>query len=155
MYRLLLIDDEEAVLNALRRELQDPVMYEIVTCTDPLKALDQVQQQEFAVVISDFRMPTLEGLDVLQKIQQRRPDAIRILMSGHNDLQMLIDAMNKAHVFSFISKPWDGTKLRDTIAHAVHEYDLRTQAESLKQKIEQQEIALAWHQSQGKGLYRN
>ena len=120
---ILLIDDEEAVLNALERTLKLDG-YRILRTTDPLRALEIVRMEPIAVVISDHLMPGMKGLDLLRQIKHVRPEALRILLTGHADLQMAVTAINEGEVYRFFQKPWDDATLRLDVRLAVTHFQL-------------------------------
>ncbi len=118
--RILVVDDEEIVLVALR-DLLRLQGYEVVTATDVLPALELLKGQPFAVVLTDQQMPTLTGLEFLAEVKRRQPAASRILITAVLDLNTVIDAINKAEVFRFVLKPWQREELllaiREAVAH--------------------------------------
>lgn len=122
-YRLLLVDDEQNVLNALRRELTTPPLghnhYEVETFTTPAAALERAQEQPFDLVISDFSMPIMNGLQFLKSFAQIQPDAARIILSGAADTQSVREAINDSHVYRFITKPWHDYYLKGSVSQAL------------------------------------
>jgi DNA-binding NtrC family response regulator len=121
MRRILILDDEPAVLNALRRALhvafaQDDV--EIEVFDEPEAAVHRAGEQDFDVVISDYRMPGLNGADVLQLVKGLQPDAIRIVVSATAEVLHIADAVNRAEVFRYLAKPWEQEELVATVRDA-------------------------------------
>jgi len=117
MHKLLLVDDEQNILNALRRELESE--YDIETFTNPADALERCQDTQFDLVISDYRMPDMNGIELLAEVARIQTDAARLLLSGQADIQVLVNAINKTHVYRFISKPWDTVELKTRISQAL------------------------------------
>src|SRR3989339_448201 len=117
MYRILLVDDEQNVLNALRRELQDE--YEIESFSNLAEALKRCHDVQFDLVIADYQMPEMNGIQFLKQFGKLQPDAIRIILSGQADTNVLINSINETHIYRFIDKPWDKTELAGTIAQAL------------------------------------
>jgi len=117
MYRILLVDDEENVLNALQRELQGK--YEIEAFTSPLQALQRCREVKFDLVISDYMMPELKGLQFLKQLGEIQPDAARMILSDHADIDGLLGAINETHIYRFIAKPWDKSELKISITQAL------------------------------------
>lgn len=113
MQRILLVDDEQNVLNALRRELAG--IYEVETFTSPQEALRRAGEAEFALVVSDYRMPDMDGVTFLENFGQMQPDAVRLILSGEADMDVLIKAINVTHLYRFLTKPWDETDLKSNI----------------------------------------
>jgi len=121
--RVLVVDDEAIVLRTLEDTLRDEG-YEVTTARDGLAALDHVNRQSFAVILSDQRMPRMTGLEFLSKAKLVQPDASRILMTAVLDLQMIIKAINTGEIFRFLVKPWLLEELLVTIKNAVQRYEL-------------------------------
>lgn len=131
MRRILIVDDEQAVLNALQRTLRrefpvDEVAIELFQ--DPEAALLRAGEVDFDLAISDFRMPGLNGADVLQMMKGLQPDAVRVVLSASPERQHLLAAVNQAEVFRFLEKPWDSKMLVATVRAAFERRDWRTGA---------------------------
>lgn len=138
MYRIMLVDDEQNVLNALRRELAGS--YEVETFTSPAEALLRAETEDFAAVVSDYHMPDMDGVAFLESFGQRRPDAMRLLLSGQTDMDMLVKAINVTHIYRFLPKPWNGDGLKANLAQALDYREAllenRRLAEACRQYIE-------------------
>jgi response regulator RpfG family c-di-GMP phosphodiesterase len=117
MYRILLVDDEPNVLNALRRELQSD--YAVEAFSNPHDALQHCQKTRFDLAIVDYKMPEMSGVEFLCQFGKLQPDAVRLMLSGEADFNALIDTINEAHIDRFISKPWNHTELTLTLAFAL------------------------------------
>jgi EAL domain-containing protein (putative c-di-GMP-specific phosphodiesterase class I)/CheY-like chemotaxis protein len=125
--RILLVDDEPALLAGLRRQLRP--YYDIVCSTEPAAALDILTSQgPFAVVVSDMRMPVMDGAVFLEHARTLAPDATRVLLTGQADIPATIAAINRGQVFRFLCKPCPAEELLDTLQAAVDEHT-RFQAE--------------------------
>src|SRR5688572_4862895 len=103
-HRVLIVDDEEIVLIALRETLTRSG-YLVSTAPDPLPALELLQKEQFAVIISDQQMPSMTGLDFLTKAKSLQPDASRMLITAVLSLDTVIDAINRGEIYRFIIKP--------------------------------------------------
>ncbi len=126
MRRLLLLDDEIHVLQALQRELRQGLAAEnlkIETFTDPEQALLRSGEAVFDVVVSDYRMPGINGIDFLKMIKGMQPDAIRLVLSASTEFETVMQAINQAEVFRFIPKPWQSAELMATLAAAFARHD--------------------------------
>jgi FixJ family two-component response regulator len=108
--RVLYVDDEPSNLKALRRLFRDQ-SFEFVTYDSPAEALSKIDLVKPTVVISDQRMPEMEGTLFLEKVKYRHPDCACIILTGHADLETAMQAINKGHVFGFVQKPWDDDAL--------------------------------------------
>lgn len=117
MYRILLVDDEQNVLNALRRELQQD--YHIEAFSTPLEALQRCNEMSFDLVIADYKMPEMNGIEFLKQFGKQQPDAARLMLSGEADFTALIGSINETHIYRFMGKPWDKTELATTLAEAL------------------------------------
>lgn len=117
MHRILIVDDEQNVLNALRRELHGTYRVEIFD--SPEAALAHCRDNSFDLVIADYQMPGMNGIEFLKRFGILQPDAVRLLLSGQADFDAVADSVNKAHVFRFVAKPWDVAELAATLAQAL------------------------------------
>jgi response regulator RpfG family c-di-GMP phosphodiesterase len=129
-HRVLVVDDEEIILVALYETLRRE-HYDVVTTSDPDVAIAEMKKGEFAVIISDQRMPRMMGLDLLAHARELQPDASRILITAVLSLDTVIEAINKGEIYRFIVKPWLREELLVTIKNAVQRYDLTRQNASL------------------------
>lgn len=98
--------------------------YQVRTSSNPLPALELLQQEQFAVIISDHQMPQMTGLEFLALAKQIQPDATRILITAVLSLDTVIDAINKGEIYRFIVKPWLREELLATVKNAVQRYEL-------------------------------
>lgn len=102
--RLLLVDDEYDIISAYKRNLRKH--FTIFTAQSGPEALMILSESdEFAAVISDYRMPGMNGIELLETVARTYPDTMRIMITGHADLQLAIDAVNKGNIFRFLTKP--------------------------------------------------
>lgn len=128
---ILVVDDEPVVLTALKVTLEREG-FPVVACTSPLKALSIVAERDFAVIISDQRMPEMMGLDFLIESRRLRPYASRILITAVLALPTIVDAINKGEIFRFVAKPWLREELVATVRNAVQRHELVTRNEALQ-----------------------
>ncbi len=113
--RLLIVDDEENILRSLQRVLRRDE-WEIETATDGSGGLEVLERFSPEVVISDFRMPGMNGVEFLTHVKQRAPRTQRIMLTGHADQSAIEEAINRSEIFRFISKPWNDSQLTLTVA---------------------------------------
>jgi|CXWL01.1.fsa_nt_gi signal transduction histidine kinase len=133
--QVLFLDDEESILDGLQRLfIKEP--YGIVTAPNHVKALEILAQEKVKVVVSDQRMPDIQGVKFLREVKEKYPDAIRILFTGYTDFSSAEEAINIGEVFRFISKPWKTAELLATIRQAIEHYDLIVEARSKTEEIE-------------------
>ena len=121
MIRLLIVDDEPAVLSALRRELRGHFgeALAIETCAEPGLALARLREQAFDIVISDLRMPEIDGISLLTVVSALLPRSVRIVLTGSADLASAQRAIADAGVFRYLTKPWSQAELRSHVAAAM------------------------------------
>ncbi|MFD2164939.1 HD domain-containing phosphohydrolase [Thalassotalea euphylliae] len=116
---VLLLDDEEEVLSALVRVLRKD--YRIYKFTDPLKALDFYKHTPTHIVISDMRMPKMDGGTFLSEIAKSNDKSKRIALTGHADIDLAQQAINEGHISYYLNKPWNNQELLDKLALLVDE----------------------------------
>jgi DNA-binding NtrC family response regulator len=114
---ILFVDDEEQILRALARTLRDEG-YDLTFCTCPLDALARLEARSFDIVVSDFMMPNLSGVDLLARTRAVRPSAVRVLMTGQADRSATIRAINEGAVFHYLEKPWEDADLKSALCDA-------------------------------------
>ena len=123
--RILLVDDEQAVLDGLCR--QHRKHYTLVPACGSAAGLQAViQDGPFAAVVTDFQMPGMNGTQFLAKAREHDPDMIRVMLTGQADLQTAIDAVNRGHIFRFLSKPCEPEVLRGCLDSALEQFRLLT-----------------------------
>jgi response regulator RpfG family c-di-GMP phosphodiesterase len=144
---ILIVDDEEIVLVALRDTLLREG-YRIVASPHAIHALSVLKEQQFSVVITDQQMPMVTGLEFLAQVREAQPDATRILITAVLSLSTVIDAINKGEIYRFIVKPWLREELLATVKNAVQRHELisrnaRLQAATQTLNGQLQELNLA------------
>lgn len=131
---VLLLDDEQDILKALTRVLR--LDYKVVTFSDGREALAYLDENDVAIIISDMRMPEMDGAEFLSNAKECHPDSVRILLTGYSDMQSTVKAVNSGGIHTYISKPWDNENLKLTVAKAAEFYNLRREREHLAKEIE-------------------
>ena len=114
-FAVLLVDDEQSILRALERVLRGPDR-DILAASGGPEALEMLARQPFDLVISDQRMPGMNGTEFLSQVRQRYPVVYRVMLSGYGDFDSIVGAVNDAQVDRFIAKPWDNTHLRELVS---------------------------------------
>ncbi len=127
---VLLVDDEPSILSSLRRLLR-PVGYKIHTAENGKEGLAILEQEHVDLVISDMRMPEMDGAKFLEQVRSRWPATTRILLTGYADVSSTIDAINRGEIYRYVSKPWDDNDLTLVVRHALEGARLRNENERL------------------------
>lgn len=126
---ILLVDDEPLVLHGYERNLGD--RFELVSAEGPDAALAALEKQKFAVILSDLKMPGLNGIELLQQAREMQPDMVRIMISGHADLTDAINSVNEAGIFRLLLKPCPVDTLSTSLYAAIVQYRLVTAEKAL------------------------
>ncbi|MFZ5495065.1 MAG: HD domain-containing phosphohydrolase [Verrucomicrobiota bacterium] len=135
-HTILIVDDEPVVLGALKETLERE-RYHVVACSSPIKALAILAERQFAVIISDQRMPEMLGLDFLVESRKTHPHASRILITAVLALPTIVEAINKGEIFRFVAKPWLREELLATVRNAIQRHDLIVHNEALQARTQQ------------------
>lgn len=139
--KVLLVDDDLPILDTLKKVLAREG-FEITATSTPEEALQRLRQEAFAVIISDFRMPGMDGITLLEKAQEISPDTVRLILTGHTDTALALEAINRGRVYRFLIKPWDNAELRIALRQAIASYELTTENSRLWRLTEQQNTEL-------------
>lgn len=123
-HSLLFVDDETSILKAVRRLFRD-APYDVRTAENAAAALRMLEEAPADLIVSDYRMPGIDGVTFLQTVSERYPDTIRILLTGFADVGVAQEAINEAHVFRFLTKPWVDTELQNVVQLGIYELDSR------------------------------
>ena len=123
-HTILLVDDEVNNLQLLRRTLRHD--YNILTASNGKEALEIVEGKgdEIALIVSDQKMPEMEGTEFLKRVAGEYPDIVKILLTGHLDVDAIVDSINDCHLYQYIVKPFDPEELKMTIDSGIRKFDL-------------------------------
>jgi two-component system NtrC family sensor kinase len=123
--RILFVDDERNVLHSLERLFIDDG-YDIHTAGSGAEALELLEQSgDFKLVVSDYRMPGMNGVEFLAEVCRRWPETERIILSGYADTGAIVSAINEGQIYKFIAKPWNDDDLFRVVREALDRYELR------------------------------
>jgi diguanylate cyclase (GGDEF)-like protein len=140
--RIMLVDDEPANLLALSALLGED--YDILTADDGEAAyqalLSMHDRDGIALVISDQRMPRLTGTELLERLKALMPQTLRIVLTGYSDLQAILDALNRAEIYRYVSKPVDRDDMLLTVKRAVEAYQLRQRVDQTNRTLQHQAL---------------
>ena len=133
--KILCVDDEPNVLKSLYRMFMDED-YEIISAESAEEALAVLAKEwDIQVVISDYRMPGMNGVDFLIKVNEGWPETIRIVLSGYADTASVVAAINEGQIYKFIAKPWNDADLKATIDKAIDLYNLKRKNQELTNQL--------------------
>lgn len=135
--RILIVDDEENILSSLER-LFHKEPYEILTATSGEEGLRILEDYQIDLIISDLKMPQMNGIEFLKRAKEKNPLPLRIMLTGHADLKSVIEAIDKGEIYRFLLKPWDDEELKMTIRQALDYYHLWQKTKSLAMTVKKQ-----------------
>ncbi len=135
---VLIVDDEEMVITSIRAFLQLETEYRVTGITSPEQAVKFLETNPVEVVVSDYLMPKMTGLQLLAKAKELQPEAARVLLTGHADKQSAIQAINDVGLFQYVEKPWDNQQLLLVIQSAI---ERTTLLRTLRAKISELDAA--------------
>jgi len=119
--RILFVDDDGKILQALRRHFLDEP-YEIHTAMSGKEGLALLETVPAEVVVSDFRMPEMNGGEFLREVSRRWPETVRLVLSGYADISAVISAINDGAIFKFVNKPWRDRELKEAVSEALEKH---------------------------------
>ncbi len=111
---VLFVDDEISILSTLKRLLRNEE-YQLLTASSAEEGLELLKTEKVDIVISDMRMPNIDGAEFLEQVKFKHPHINRMIMSGFADLESVVKAINKGDINQFISKPWDNDTLKKVV----------------------------------------
>lgn len=137
MTTIVVVDDEVNILKSMQRSLRGE-NWELLIFSDPHEALEQLQSKPVDLVISDYMMPVMDGVSFLNRVKAMQPDAMRLILSGQADLEGVLNAINRAEVYRFVTKPWDDHDLKIVIRQALEVGHLQQENKRLAQLVREQ-----------------
>ena len=126
-YNILIVDDEVSNLNVLERTFRSD--YKVFSATGGNDALTIMEQNNIALVIADYRMPGMTGIEFLETVLQKYPDTIRIILTAYTDQKLLMDAINLGHVHHYTTKPWESESVRAMVREQLDNVYMTREAE--------------------------
>jgi two-component system response regulator HupR/HoxA len=131
---VLVVDDEPRVLDALEAVLA--AEFRVLRAESGEHALRSLADTDVAVIVTDYRMPGMTGVELLRRSQDVAPDAVRILLTAYADVESLMEAINTGHIYHFLPKPWDPNELLLVVRRAAERYALAQENARLKDELE-------------------
>jgi DNA-binding NtrC family response regulator len=138
---ILVVDDEVDFLSSMRRSLRKEP-YQVITSDNGSAALQLLTRHEISLVISDYKMPEMDGLILLKKIRLDYPHIITIMLTALSEVDIAMKAVNDVGVYKFLMKPVEINSLKVTLRRALESLDLRVERDDLLQKIKRRDNVL-------------
>jgi len=139
--KILIVDDDKGVLSALKRLFMED-RYEIYTAESGEYGLKVLEKETIHLILTDQKMPGMNGIEFLEKTIDKYPDVIRIIITGYAELQDAIRAVNSGCVYKFIQKPWNNDDLRITVRRALEQYSLLIKNRDLTMELKKRDSIL-------------
>ena len=134
---VLFVDDEEKILKSLKRDLVDEP-YKSLFAESGKEAVEILKQKEVHIIVTDMRMPEMTGLELLKMVKKEYPYIIRLILSGHTDIDTLLRAINEGEILRYICKPWSSNEeFKTIIRQAIEYYEIHSEREMLMTFFEQ------------------
>lgn len=134
-HNLLVIDDEPSILSSLKRQFRRN--YEVHIANSAEEGLEVMKAHAIQVIISDQRMPGMNGSDFFDQVKNDYPDATRLLLTGYSDIQAVIEAINDGNIYRYITKPWDPVELDTIVREAFKRHDLIVSNKELMSRLKE------------------
>ena len=141
---ILIVDDEDMVLSSLRGLFMLQTNYQVLEADDPRKALEDLSRTRVDLVISDFLMPQMNGIEFLKEVKKVQPETIRVLLTGYADKENAIKAINEVGLYHYLEKPWDNEALLSIVRNGLKEKSLR---KMLSEKVKELDSLASRHQA--------
>jgi len=130
---ILYVDDEKNNLISFKAVFR--IKYQIFTAISGPEAIEILDQNKIHIIITDQRMPEMTGVEFLERILDKHPEPMRILLTGYADMNAVIDAVNKGKIFHYLTKPWNEDELEMTIQRALAIYKQREEEKIMQEKL--------------------
>lgn len=146
--RILFVDDEPAILRSLQR-IASKVDAVILTASSGKDALELINECPVDVVVSDFKMPNMDGNQLLEQVAQISPETVRIILTGHGDMDMILNSINDGHIWGFLHKPWDNYELIVKLKQALQLQQVLAERTLMRRTLDQYQ---KYHRSSFEGF---
>lgn len=138
-HTVLLVDDEESNLNVMKRLLEKSCNVLVAQSGESaLHILEQHSDEFFSMIISDQRMPNMTGVELFKQTIVSHPNILRLIVSGYADLNAVINAINSAHIYQFISKPFEPADFLVTVKQALKTYEKQQESNAIIEKLKEE-----------------
>jgi len=131
---VLFVDDEVRILAAIKRILRQE-KYKKLFASSAKEALQIMEEEPVHVLVTDLRMPEMDGLALIKKVKEKRPDIVRIILTGYSQIPNLLAAINQGDVFRYLTKPWNVEDFKKIIHEAIEYYKKRDEEKNLIKRL--------------------
>jgi adenylate cyclase len=132
---IIIVDDTKEVLSAFQRNLRKEP-YHLFYASNGEAALEVLSENSCKVIISDVKMPRMDGFDLLARVRELYPDIIRVILSGHSDAKLILKLVNEGGIDRYLTKPWDIEGMKSTINQCIEIFDLRKEVIELRKRLD-------------------
>lgn len=139
-FSLLYVDDEATNLRVFKANFRK--FFNVYTSTNPIEAIDILNQEDIQVIVTDQRMPEMTGTQFLEKILPDHPDVIKIILTGFTDIEAIKDGINRCGIFKYITKPWNFDEMKGVLERAVDTYQQAAESEEHMKELEDSNVEL-------------
>ena len=150
---LLIVDDEPKVLGSLKRQLRRD-NFNVFSADSGKEGIDLLENVDIGVVMSDHMMPEMDGVTFLTLVKERKPDVVRLLLTGNSTRENAVAAINSSRVFEYLTKPWNLTDMKETLTRAFDHYNLVIENRRLNELTQKQNSKLKFINENLDGLVR-
>jgi response regulator RpfG family c-di-GMP phosphodiesterase len=133
-HTVLCVDDEQSIINSIKRLVRKEE-YRLLTAGNGQDGLKLLADNDVQIVISDQRMPGMNGTEFLKEVKALYPDVLRIILTGYTEVDSITEAINEGNIYKFFLKPWNDHNLKLEIRQALEQYDLIQANKQLHEKI--------------------
>ncbi len=140
-HNILIVDDEPNILKSLRRLLigED---YKVYMASSGVEGLTMCEEHDIHLILSDYRMPEMNGVEFLSRVKEKFPTITRIVLSGYADTVSIVEAINEGQIYKFMPKPWDDRELLHTIKQGLDKHDLMAENAALTDELSKRNAEL-------------
>ena len=140
-HTILVVDDEEFFIEYIQRILSDE-NYNVISASNGQEGIALLEKQQVSMVISEYKIPLMNGLEFLEKVRIIYPDILTILVTDHADIELVIKAVNEAGVYKFLLKSWDDIDFKNTIIKPLESLQVIKERDVLIRKVKTHEATL-------------
>lgn len=131
---IIIVDDAKGILSSFQRDLRKEP-YNVFFANSGDAALEILLENPCKLIISDVKMPRMTGFELLAKVQELYPDVIRVVLSGHSDVKLILDLVNRGGIYRYLMKPCAIDDVKATIIQCIELFDLRKEVIELRNKL--------------------